>query len=1046
MVLLPRRTIAEGLSSYTSRLRGSEIGDAIGLGIGAGGAQWVRNGSTQILFATYGYFEAVTNGFDPAELSKWGVLILDEVHERTVSEDILLARLNTQGVLDGILATNPRFRVLLLSATMDFEEFAATFPAKYPPGKVVIDGLNFPVEEIFEDDDDDDDGNDGTQQNLLDSANLAHFAVQKFKKHNGNMLVFVARPQQAEELAAIAGDMLRSNRNVDTLVLHGKVDQHHRDSLTQFYKGGGNAGRHYICFATNIAEAGMTLPEIEVVIDTGTHLDVRYDIISGVSSIKVAPICQNSHRQRVGRAGRTCPGVCYNTFSESNLAARPVNEDPAIVKSDFTKSLLDLAKKGLSVDDLPDPPPPDVVQAAESHLKSFGAIDAGGTITELGKLMSSIPLKSTWMACSLAKAMELGVATEVLCILSVVEKSYMGPFESMASHKLQQDHPELGDLGCNLAAFQALDGLTDFDFRTKCQDLGLKYSAMIVAFATFDRVRSMLDADDNLAGYLDKTIGDAAFGQDIGKIIEALASGLFPMGAIARGPTRKDGFDRVVPGLGPTQMQSWAGDKDAPINSGQHVIFANAVTTMSGMVIGNGMVEVDAAVLLNVVPSDMQAIFQKAATEFKMVQFEVAVPLNAKGFVSVHIPTLGNMCSSVSRQFPGARANFDASPDVMLVRIQCRKAAQTGVAQYVNKLIKDSTLVKIEIDVPPKKDMKSYLQSRGQEPGQHVGALRTKYGLATPLLQFSYEDKPTARRWFLQALPQYINTILGDLHGGTHGDSPMPQTKFVEFKTPVAPKAAAADGDVAAGKEGAVPSQLTPEELKMQVLSATLPPDPQKWPVTMRLCWFLLHRHRLLPGKPQLHVYGGTVRDYILRDDLHDDLDLDVSVEGPPGETYTDVKLDVQGWAERQAQSPIMYRIDIPGNDSRVHGYYFEDRDSNQNQREVQMVCTRAFKKAAQKQNDALVDTDVSNLKVILNRQTGRAEIVLKEAQPMQPDRTTNLLGLEQIKARCRKKECYILYKTVNSKGDKEHPKYKLRRQKLLDRGWNVKHVPDIAY
>lgn len=90
--------------------------------------------ATQLLFVTEGVLLRQLQG-DPL-LGRYGVVIVDEVHERHMGCDILL------GVLKCIIATRPSLRVILMSATINTEMFSGYFD-----GPVLsVPGRSYPVE------------------------------------------------------------------------------------------------------------------------------------------------------------------------------------------------------------------------------------------------------------------------------------------------------------------------------------------------------------------------------------------------------------------------------------------------------------------------------------------------------------------------------------------------------------------------------------------------------------------------------------------------------------------------------------------------------------------------------------------------------------------------------------------------------------------------------------------------------------------------------------------------------------------------------------
>ena len=96
-VLVPRRAIAEGLSKHVSELRGSQLGEKAGLGIG-GTVVWTA--ASRIVFMTYGFFMGITIS-DPyfsrcrhAILNNYAVCALESVlcseQSRHVPDETLL--------------------------------------------------------------------------------------------------------------------------------------------------------------------------------------------------------------------------------------------------------------------------------------------------------------------------------------------------------------------------------------------------------------------------------------------------------------------------------------------------------------------------------------------------------------------------------------------------------------------------------------------------------------------------------------------------------------------------------------------------------------------------------------------------------------------------------------------------------------------------------------------------------------------------------------------------------------------------------------------
>lgn len=72
------------------------------------------------------------------------------------------------------------------------------------------------------------------------------------------------------------------------------------------------------CFiATNIAETGITIPDITCVIDTGKHREMRFDEKRQISRLVETFIARSNAAQRRGRAGRVQSGLCFHLFTKA---------------------------------------------------------------------------------------------------------------------------------------------------------------------------------------------------------------------------------------------------------------------------------------------------------------------------------------------------------------------------------------------------------------------------------------------------------------------------------------------------------------------------------------------------------------------------------------------------------------------------------------------------------------------------------------------------------------------------------------------------------
>ncbi|KAJ1491956.1 P-loop containing nucleoside triphosphate hydrolase protein [Baffinella frigidus] len=131
----PRRISAISVSERVASERCEPVGSTVGYQIRL---ESRRSDATRLLFCTTGVLLRRLVA-DPA-LKGVSHVIVDEIHERGINEDFLLI------ILKDLLAASPNLRLILMSATLKAEQFAAYFggcPVAHIPG------FTHPVEDVF---------------------------------------------------------------------------------------------------------------------------------------------------------------------------------------------------------------------------------------------------------------------------------------------------------------------------------------------------------------------------------------------------------------------------------------------------------------------------------------------------------------------------------------------------------------------------------------------------------------------------------------------------------------------------------------------------------------------------------------------------------------------------------------------------------------------------------------------------------------------------------------------------------------------------------
>jgi ATP-dependent helicase HrpB len=367
IMLEPRRLAARAAAHRMALMLGEAVGETVGYRI---------RFDTKVGAATR--IEVVTEGIltrllqhDPS-LSGYGLVILDEFHERSVQADLGLAL-----TLESQRALRNDLRILIMSATLD-----CVGVAKLLGGAPVVsaEGRVFPVETHFLD------------QPL--SIPLEQAVAQTIKKvlrlESGSLLVFL--PGLAE-IRRVERLLLDSGLGADVRLapLHGDLPL----DVQLLAISPPPAGARKIVLSTAIAETSLTIEGVRVVIDAGLMRVPRFDPRNGLTRLDTITITQDSAEQRRGRAGRVEAGACYRLWTSAQHKGLLPRRPPEILEADLTPLLLELAAWGTADPrDLAwlDPPPATAVTPARELLKQLNAIDAQGRLTEHGRGMTEYPL------------------------------------------------------------------------------------------------------------------------------------------------------------------------------------------------------------------------------------------------------------------------------------------------------------------------------------------------------------------------------------------------------------------------------------------------------------------------------------------------------------------------------------------------------------------------------------------------------------------------------------------------------------------------------
>lgn len=468
----PRRIAATSVASYVALQLSCRLGSLVGYKVRFTDRE---SAQTKITFMTDGILlrELQTDRL----LSRYNVVIIDEVHERSLNIDFLI------GYMKRLLPLRPDLRLVLSSATMDTAVFSGAF-GNAPV--ISVSGRMFPIDILHQEPEAD-------AEEELSFVNAAARAAQELveSSDSGDVLVFMPTERDILETR----DILEGRMGDRCLIapLFGRMPLAEQTAVFQ------PSARRKIVVATNIAETSVTVPGIRFVVDTGLARIKQFDPGMGVTRLPVEPISQASARQRAGRCGRVQDGMCVRLYSEEDLLSRPLFTPPEILRLNLAQVILSMAALNLGpLEEFPflQHPLRQAVSQGYRSLFELGAIDEARILTDAGRRMARFPL-DPGLSRMLLEAQHEHCVPDMLVIASAlcVQDMRVRPAEKK----------EMADA----AHIHFADPLSDFLFYLKLWDaVGFRENGKLSLsqlrrfckdhFLSFVRMREWRDVHDQL--------------------------------------------------------------------------------------------------------------------------------------------------------------------------------------------------------------------------------------------------------------------------------------------------------------------------------------------------------------------------------------------------------------------------------------------------------------------------------------------------------------------------------------------------------------------
>ena len=427
----PRRIAALSVAKRITEEMGEKLGERIGYHVKMNSK---FSDNTKILVVTTGVFlEQIIH-----KNLNYTHIILDEVHERDIYTDLVLAMIKLY------FEENPKskIKIILMSATIAETKFSS-YLKLINEQEVPIIKINeskhkifeYNLNEIIQDIKNDSNipkelkekivlGNSIFKNMIKDNpcflkelfpicaALIKKIDYENYNNKNG-ILIFIPGLGEIFDLLNYLKEMFGKNNDYfEYLILHSQISDSDQEKIFK------NTKKRKIILSTNIAESSITISNIDFIIDFCLVKESIYDINQYSSFLELKWCCKANCKQRKGRIGRVNTGFYFKLITEKLYNNLDEHAIPEILRTSLEIPILKL--KIYESDREPNdiliktitPPKEDIILRTIFQLEKMGALIKGnfkkeeyysnsyhkkicyksGVITKIGKIFAELPL------------------------------------------------------------------------------------------------------------------------------------------------------------------------------------------------------------------------------------------------------------------------------------------------------------------------------------------------------------------------------------------------------------------------------------------------------------------------------------------------------------------------------------------------------------------------------------------------------------------------------------------------------------------------------